>query len=59
MSKILTIAFAAIFVASLALYTVAVWTGDARWADTASVFILPSTAGFIAAGFWVLISEDY
>ena len=59
MSKILTFAFAAVFVASLALYVVTVWTGDTRWADTANVFILPSTAGFMGAGFWVLVSRDY
>ena len=59
MSKILTIAFAAVFVALLALYAVAVWTGDVRWADTASIFIVPSSLGFLAAGLWWLISEDH
>ena len=59
MSKILTIAFAAVFVASLALYAVAVWTGDVRWADTASIFIVPSGVGFVFAGFWALITGDH
>lgn len=58
MSKILTIAFAAVAVASLVLYAVTVWTGDTRWADTASIFIVPSCLGFLAAGLWVLISGD-
>lgn len=59
MSKILTAAFAAVFVTSLALYAVAVWTGDIRWADTASIFIVPGSLGFLAAGLWVLISGDH
>lgn len=59
MSKILAVAFAAVFVASLALYVVAVWTGDDRWADTANVFILPGVAGTLIAGLWVLIDGDF